>query len=147
MSALIPAKWPTLTSDLFDTGFFPRLWDFSDFIGSDWAMNAPSVNIAENENSYKIELAAPGLEKKDFKIAVNNGMITISAEKKEEKKEEKDNYVRREFSYNTFTRSFRLPENCLTDKIDARYDNGVLCLMLPKKEVTVTKPVKEIKVS
>ena len=146
MSALIPAKWPALTNELFDTGFFPRLWDM-DFIGTDWATNVPSVNIVENREHYMIEMAAPGLEKKDFKIAVDNRMITISAEKKEERKEEKPNFMRREFSYNTFTRSFRLPENCLMDKIDAKYENGVLFLTLPKKEVTVTKPVKEIKVS
>lgn len=146
MSALIPSRWPTLTSELFDTGFFPRMWDFNDFVGADWAMNVPSVNIAEHDQNFRIELAAPGLEKKDFKISVDNGMITISAEKKEETKEEKENYMRREFSYNKFTRTFRLPENCVTDKIDAKYENGVLRLMLPKKEVTMTKPVKEIKV-
>jgi HSP20 family protein len=148
MSSLIPFRFPTLTNELFDTGFFsPRLMDFGDFVGSDWAANVPSVNIAENDTNYMIELAAPGLEKKDFKITMDNGMLMISAEKKEEKKEEKDNYVRKEFSYNKFSRSFRLPENCLFEKIDAKYDNGVLKLMLPKKEMTVTKPMKEIKVS
>jgi len=148
MSSLIPFRFPTLTNELLDTGFFsPRLWDFGDLVGSDWAVNVPSVNIAENDKNYMIELAAPGLEKKDFKITMDNGMLTISAEKKEEKKEVKDNYVRKEFSFNKFSRSFRLPENCLFEKIDAKYDNGVLKLMLPKKEVTVTKPKKEIKVS
>lgn len=146
MSALIPSRWPTLTNELFDTGFFPRMWDFNDFVGADWAMNVPSVNVAEHDQNFKIELAAPGLEKKDFKISVDNGMITISAEKKEETKEEKENYMRREFSYNKFTRTFRLPENCLTEKIDAKYENGVLRLLLPKKEMTMTKAVKEIKV-
>ena len=147
MSALIPARWPTLTNELFDTGFFPRLWDFNDFVGADWATNVPSVNVAENGDNFRIELAAPGLEKKDFKISVENGMLTISAEKKEEKREEKENYTRREFAYNTFTRSFRLPENCLPDKIDAKYEKGVLLLMLPKKDATMPKPMKEIKVS
>jgi HSP20 family protein len=146
MSALIPSRWPSLTNELFDTGFFPRLWD-TDFIGSDWATNVPSVNIVESPTHYTIEMAAPGLEKKDFKISAEDKMITISAEKKEERKEEKPNYMRKEFSFNTFTRSFRLPENCLMDKIDARYENGVLFLHLPKKEVTITKPIKEIKVS
>jgi HSP20 family protein len=121
--------------------------DFTnDFGGSDWATNVPSVNIVENEKDFKIELAAPGLEKKDFKIAMENGMLMISAEKKEEKKEEKENYMRREFSFNKFSRSFRLPENCLTEKIDAKYENGVLRLLLPKKEVKVMNPAKEIKV-
>jgi len=148
MSTLLPFKFPTLASELFDTGFLsPRLLDFNGgFMGSDWAMNVPSVNIAENDKDFMIELAAPGLEKEDFRIAVENDMITISAEKKEEKKEVKENYVRKEFSYNTFNRSFRLPENCLYDKIDARYEQGVLRLTLPKKEVTPHMPTKEIKV-
>jgi HSP20 family protein len=142
----MPFRWPTITSELLEPGFFPRLFDGNDFIGSDWAVNVPSVNVIENTDHFKIELAAPGLEKKDFKISMDNGMITISAEKTEEKKEDKENYMRKEFSYNKFTRSFRLPENCMTEKIDARYENGVLRLMLPKKEVVATKPVKEIKV-
>lgn len=146
MSRLIPSKWPSLTESFFDNGFMPRLIDFNDLIGSDWATNVPSVNVSETEKNFKVELAAPGLEKKDFKIAVENEMITISAEKKEEKREEKENFTHREFSFNKFSRSFRLPENCLTDKIDAKYEHGVLTLLLPKKEVTVTKPTKEIKV-
>lgn len=150
MSALMPSKWPTLMTDLFAPGFLnnPRVFDFNgDFFGADWATNVPSVNIAENDRYFKIELAAPGLEKKDFKITIENEMLTISAEKQEEKKEEKENYMRREFSFNKFTRSFRLPENCFSDKIDAKYDNGVLCLTLPKKEVMMTKQSKEIKVA
>ena len=107
----------------------------------------PSVNVIENEKDFRVELAAPGLEKKDFKIEVENGVLTISAEKQEETKEEKKNYSRQEFSYNQFSRSFQLPENCLADKIDAKYENGVLKLVLPKKEVTVAKAKKEIKVS
>ena len=148
MAALLPFKFPTLTDELFDTSFFgPRPLDFNGgFMGSDWAMNVPSVNIAEHDKDFMIELAAPGLEKKDFKIEVENDMIMISAEKQEEKKEEKKNFIRKEFSYNSFKRSFRLPENCLYDKIDAKYEHGVLKLLLPKKEVTMHKPTKEIKV-
>ena len=79
------------------------------------------------------------MEKKDFKIALDNGMLTISAEKKEESKEEKENFTRREFTFNRFSRSFRMPDNCLPDKIDAKYENGLLLLTLPKKEITITK--------
>jgi HSP20 family protein len=141
---------PSWTNDLFDTGKFfePSLLDFDgDFPVSDFATRIPSVNITENEKNFKIEMAAPGLEKKDFKIEVENGALWISAEKKEETKEEKKNFTRREFSYNSFSRSFRLPENCWPDKIEAKYDSGILKLMLPKKEVTVSKPAKEIKIS
>jgi HSP20 family protein len=138
---------PTWTNDLFDTGSFfsPRFLDFNgDF---DFANRVPSVNITENEEEFKIEMAAPGLERKDFKVEVENGVLCISSEKEEESKEEKKNYTRREYSYNSFSRSFTLPDNSLHDKINAKYENGVLNITLPKKEVTVSKPAKEIKVS
>lgn len=141
---------PTVANDLFDTGtlFSPRLFDFNgDFPEMDFAVRMPSVNIVENTKDFKIHMAAPGMEKKDFKIEIDSDMLTISAEKKEETKEEKENYTRKEYSYNGFSRSFRLPENCMSDKIDAKYENGILHLSLPKKEVAVTKPTKQIKVS
>jgi len=141
---------PRWTSELFDSGnfFSPSVLDFGlDFPAWDFASKVPTVNVIENEKEWKLELAAPGLEKKDFKINVQNDLLTISSEKKEEKKEEKDNYTRREFAYSSFTRSFRLPENCLSDKIDAKYENGILRLFLPKKEMNVSKPAKEIKIS
>lgn len=137
-------------SELFDAGNFfgPSLLDFNgDFPGMDLSIRVPSVNIIENEKDFKIELAAPGLEKKDFKVEFEKGILNISAEKKVESKEEKENYTRKEYSYNSFSRSFRLPENSLPEKIDAKYENGILRLILPKKEITFSKPVKEIKVS
>lgn len=137
---------PTWTSDLFETGKFfgTRLFDGDGF---DFAKRVPSVNITENAKEFKIEMAAPGLERKDFKVEVENGVLCISSEKEEESKEEKKNYTRREYSYNSFSRSFTLPDNSLPDKINAKYENGVLNITLPKKEVTVSKPAKEIKVS
>ena len=141
---------PSLTNSLFDTGNFlsPRAWDFnSDFFDLDFANSIPSVNIVENHKDFKIEMAAPGHEKKDFKVEVDNGVLTISSEKREETKEEKENYTRKEFSYRSFSRSFRLPDNCVADKIDAKYENGILCLSLPKKEVKAAQAPKEIKVS
>ncbi|HNT80772.1 MAG TPA: Hsp20/alpha crystallin family protein [Bacteroidia bacterium] len=138
---------PTWKSDLFDTEdfFSPRLWDFSgDF---DFANRVPSVNITENEQEFKIEMAAPGFERKDFKVEVENGVLCISSEKEEESEEKKKNYTRMEYSFNSFSRSFALPENSLPDKINAKYEKGVLNIVVPKKEVTVSKPVKEITVS
>ena len=78
---------------------------------------------------------------------MKNGILTISAEKEEETKSEEKNYISREFSYSSFYRSFVLPDNLLTEKIDAKYENGVLKLKLPKTEVSITEPVKHIKVS
>lgn len=141
---------PTITSNFFDGGSLlgPKFFDLdSDLLDFEIASRIPSVNIKENTIDFKIEMAAPGLEKKDFKINIENDMLNISSEKEEEKKEEEENYTRREYSYNSFSRSFRLPENCLPDKIDAKYDNGILRISIPKKEVAVTKVPKEIKVS
>jgi len=140
--------FPTWSNDLFDTGRFlsPRLFDFSGD-AFDFANRVPSVNITENEKEFKIEMAAPGLERNDFKVEVEDGVLCISSEKEKESKEEKKNYTRREYSYNSFSRSFTLPDNSSPDKIDAKYENGVLNITLPKKEVTVSKPAKEIKVS
>lgn len=137
--------FPRLVNDLLDSdtlfvpGLFNNTWDLS--------IKVPSANITESDKDYKIEVAAPGLEKKDFKIELENKVLTISSEKEEEKKEENENYKRREFSYSSFSRSFQLPEDVLSDKIDAKYENGILKLSVPKKEVTVSKPKQEIKVS
>jgi HSP20 family protein len=139
---------PSWTGSLLDTGslFGSFLPEFDGDFPMRFGYNLPQVNIVENTKDYRIEMAAPGLTKKDFHIDVDNDVLTIRSEKKEETKEEKENYTCREFSYSRFSRSFRLPDNCLPEKIDAKYENGILMLSLPKKEVTVTKPAKEIKI-
>ena len=101
----------------------------------------PAVNVKENEKNYEIEVAAPGMKKEDFNIAVDNGILTISAESKEEKEQKEDNYTRREFSYSSFSRSFSLPQNVDEDNIKAKYENGVLYLTISKIEET--KPHKK----
>ena len=140
---------PSVMSDLLDTGrfFTPDVFDLDTDLLNLANTSVPSVNIIENPSNFKVELAAPWMERKDFKIEIDNNSLTISGEKKEEKKEDTENYRRREFSYNAFNRSFDLPENVITDKIDAKYENGILHLSLPKKEVTILKPKKEIKIS
>jgi HSP20 family protein len=106
----------------------------------------PAVNVEEDEKEYRIEVAAPGLEKEDLKVSVNDGVLTISSEKEIEKEDKKDSYIRREFGYTSFCRSFTLPEEVNSDKIIAKHKNGVLHISIPKAEVKV-KPVKEIKIS
>lgn len=124
---------------LFDfNGTYPDL-NFKNFL--------PEANIVETKKEFQIELAAPGLDKKDFNIEMKNGMLTISAEKEEETKNEDKNYLSREFSYSSLYRSFVLPDNILADKIDAKYENGVLKLKLPKSEASMTEPVKHIKIN
>ncbi|MDP1728331.1 MAG: Hsp20/alpha crystallin family protein [Bacteroidota bacterium] len=142
--------FPTLVNEFFERDrLLPDLLDLESTLLNRWSTDfrVPSANIIENTKDFKIELAAPGLEKKDFKIEVDNDYLTISAEKEEEKKEEKEDFRRREFSYNSFSRSFLLPDNTLSDKIDAKYEDGILRLSIPKKEVTVTKTKKEITVA
>src|ERR1700709_569438 len=94
----------------------------------------PAVNIAETENEFHIELAAPGLKKEDFKINLDKNVLSVSAEKKAENEEESKKYSKREYSYNSFVRSFTLPESADYSKIDAEYTDGVLKLNVTKKE-------------
>jgi len=138
--------FPGLTNDFFgDNLFRPDLSHFNEFLDS--GIKMPPANISENEKEFRIDLSAPGLKRDDFNIEVEDGAVVISCEKKTEKEEEKENYHRKEFSYNSFMRRFDLPENINEDKINAKYDNGMLSLVIPKTESTLSKPKKSIKVS
>jgi len=97
-----------------------------------WAGGMP-VNIKETEGSYLLEVIAPGMDKNDFKVNLDKNILTISAEKKNEVKDEKEKEIRREYSYRSFKRSFTLDEKIEAEKIEAKYVNGVLTLNLPKK--------------
>ena len=125
---------------------------FNDFMNSDlMAKNvfktSPAVNISETPTGYVVEVAAPGMNKEDFKIEVEKGTLTIKSEKKEEKNDENNRYTRKEFSYSSFSRSFTMPDHVNADAITAEYDKGVLKIQLPKKEEAKQKPVREITVS
>lgn len=108
----------------------------------------PSLNISEEKDKYKVELAAPGLKKEDFNIDVNGNLVTISSEKESETKDEKENgnYSRREYNYSSFSRSFTLPENTDTDSVKAKYADGVLSLDILKKKPSFENNSKKIKV-
>ncbi len=122
---------------------FPSVFD--DFFGRDWLGTAadlatpktlPAVNIKETEGNFEVELFSPGLNKKDFKIELEDNGLTISYEKEDvkEDKEADGSYRRREFSYNSFKRSFSLPKTVESDKIKAKYKDGILTLTIPKIE-------------
>lgn len=135
-------------------GFVPSIFTdfFNDYFTGDLSprtanASIPAVNIHEGENDFALELAVPGMQKSDFNIEVENGVLTVSAEKKFEKSEEDKNYTRKEFSYSSFKRSFTMPDSVSPDNISAKYENGVLSLALPKKEESKVKPAKAIKVS
>lgn len=138
--------FPSLTDDFFGNRFLsPTLFDFEPDLWNR-EMQVPLANVTETKDSFNIDLSVPGLTRDDFQVEVENGMLTISCEKEEEKKDEDKNFTRREFSYNSFERTFQLPENVVEDKINAKYENGMLKVSLPKKEVSVSKPKKAIKV-
>lgn len=136
-------------------GMDPWLRDFfdvetmfpSNFFRSS-AKGFPAVNISEDEKSFCVDVVVPGYQKEDFKVNVEDDVLTISAESKTETTEEDKNkqYSRREYNYNSFTRSFRLPENAKDDEISAEYKDGILKLSIPKTEQEV-KAKKEIQVS
>jgi len=125
------------------TNFFDH--DLGDFFGK--RFNDPAANIIENQDSFQLEIAAPGLVKNDFKINLDNNILTISAEIEDEKREEGKNYSRKEFYYGSFSRSFNLPKTIDLDKIKADYESGILKIALPKKEEAKVELKKEIKIS
>ncbi len=103
-------------------------------LGEKFASRTPAVNIAETENEFEVELAVPGLKKEDFKINLEKNVLTVSAEKKAEEVNETKKYSKREYSYNSFTRSFTLPQSADQNKIEADYTDGILKLTIAKKE-------------
>ena len=105
----------------------------------------PSINVKEHKNDFQIEVAAPGFTKKDFEVSISDDVLTISAESKMEKEEKEENYSRREFYHNSFTRTFTLPKTVdLKKKIKANYDNGVLLIHLEKSEVSKMEEKKKM---
>ena len=147
LAKLTNRQYPAFPSWI-DRFFEGDLMDWNTWNFSENNTTMPAINVRENDEEYKIEVAAPGMKKDDFKVNYENGRLTISSERKEEKKEKnKDRLTRCEFSYSTFQRSFTVPENTVdTDKISARYDEGILYLILPKREEIRPKPGRQIKI-
>ena len=139
---------PTLTRRSYRPFFMSNLFD-DDFFNLTPARSGslPAVNIREDEKNYTIELAVPGMDKKDLKIDINEDLLTIATERSQENEENKDGYKRKEFSYSSFSRNFYIPENADKDKIAATYRDGILFVELPKKEEDKTKISRQIKVS
>lgn len=125
-----------LPSRRYNQSWIPDV--FNDFFNTDWMARcnatAPAINVLENENSYELELAAPGMTKEDFKISLDNdGDLVINMEKKlNEEEKKRGHYLRREFSYTKFQQTMLLPEDAEREAIDARVENGVLKVSIPK---------------
>ncbi|NSW95894.1 MAG: Hsp20/alpha crystallin family protein [Bacteroidales bacterium] len=133
------SNWPFNMPSLFDDDFWP--------VFTTRTSSMPAVNIKEDEKKFTLELAVPGMDKKDLKIDINEDVLTISSESKDEKEENRDGYRRKEFSYSSFCRSFQIPENINQDKIEANYKDGILTVVLPKVEEEKNKITRQIKIS
>jgi HSP20 family protein len=119
--------------------------DLGDFFGK--RFSDPSANIIENTDSFLLEIAAPGMIKDDFKINLENNVLTISAELEDQKREDGKNYTRKKFYYGSFSRAFTLPRTIDLDNIKADYDNGILKVSLPKKDEAKVEMKKQIPIS
>ena len=136
-------------------GSLPSIVD--DFFGKDMLSNffddyqtgicVPAVNIIEGKDDFRIEVAAPGLDKKDFQIDVKNNVLVISSERSHQDENKDEKIMRREFSYSSFSRSFSLPNSVDSDKIVANHKDGVLSIIIPKREEAKERPPRQIKIS
>jgi HSP20 family protein len=135
-------RMPTVFDDFF------KPWNEWFDNGNLWGrtMNVPAVNITENKENYQVSLAVPGMKKDDFKIDINGNMLTISSEQEENKEEKDKKFTRKEYSYSSFSRSFTLPEEINKEKIEAKYEEGVLKISLPRKEEAKKPLAKHIAV-
>ncbi|MGB6152150.1 MAG: Hsp20/alpha crystallin family protein [Pricia sp.] len=132
----------SLIDDIF-TGALPSVFSQNFNTG----MSLPMVNIKETPDAYFVEMAVPGLKKSDFNIDLDNQVLSISTETEEENEHHDGNYTRREFGYSSFKRTFTLPETVEDGKIEAKYNEGILSVHLPKKEEAKQKPARSIKIS
>ena len=134
-------------NSFFDDFITKDLFEFNRPKFSQSEVTLPSVNVKELESGFEIQVAAPGIKKEDFKINLERNVLTISSESKTENEEKDENgaFTRREFNYSSFSRSFTLPEMAESEKIEAAYEDGILKIMVPKKEVTMQN-VKTIEV-
>jgi HSP20 family protein len=143
MSLIKRTDWP-----LLGNGWLTNFLENDRFFDSDWLkkMNVPAVNVKETDKTFELEVAAPGLRKKDFNILAEDGILTVSSEKKEEKEQKEKDYTRKEFEYSSFSRSFSLPQNANEEDIKAAYEDGVLKLSIAKRVVSPPKPKHAIEV-
>ena len=130
-------------SEIFDNELFPS----NKWIEREFNQASPAVNIIENSKEFNIEFAVPGFKKNDFKINLEENVLTVNAEKVYEKNDKHERFTRKEFHYNSFSRSFTLPNTINAESIDAKYNDGILRLNIPKKGELKNIPKKEIKIA
>lgn len=125
-------------NDFFEGESLPKRMGRNSFV--------PSANIREGEKSFNVDLAVPGMKKDDFQIEVNEDLLSIRSERKSENEEENEKFTKREFNYSSFVRSFRLPENVDAEKIEAKYQDGILRLEIPKTKEDEKSKVRKISI-
>ena len=133
----VPSTWDSF----FGKDFMPDFFENGSF------KSVPAVNIMEKNDGYSIEVAAPGLDKKDFNIDLENNVLTISSERENKVEESEGSTCRREFGYSSFKRSFSIPDSIDTEKIKASHKDGILYVALPKREEAKVKPTRQISIS
>ncbi len=136
---LIKRQNPVFTS-LIDDLFLNQDWNYN-------SNNIPAANIIEADDHFDIQLATPGKKKNDFKIELEEGVLTISSQIESNSNEEDSSFTRKEFGYSSFIRSFNIPDTVSTDKISANYKEGILTVSLPKKEEALPQPKKLISIN
>ncbi|MGV6846157.1 MAG: Hsp20/alpha crystallin family protein [Lutibacter sp.] len=140
---LVKRNGMSVVPSIFDDFF--RDWSFSDFSSTNTTL--PAVNIKENDNEFKVEVAVPGMKKEDFKINLENNVLTISSEKSSEEESSTETFTRKEYSYEAFERRFNLPKDIVDqESIDANYTDGELIITIPKKEEAKPTPPKLIEI-
>ena len=127
-------------------GFFGKDL-FNEYNTPAFAGTVPAVNVVENEEGFRIEVAAPGLQKSDFKLNLEKNQLTISAEKEQKEENKNEKYTRKEFKYSSFQRTFTLPNTVDGDRIEANYADGILSIALPKREEAKEKPARQIEIA
>lgn len=141
--SLLPASQRSMFDDFFNRELFN--WGNNNFSASRTTL--PSVNIKELEKAFEVEVAAPGMQKEDFSITLDGNMLTIASSREDQQEEKDGKYTRREFSYQSFQRSFELSKDVVDDEnIEARYENGVLRLTIPKKESALAQSPRLIEI-
>lgn len=142
-NGLLPTAFPALFDDFFSRELFN--WGNNNYSAT--STTVPSVNIRETGDNFEVEMAAPGMNKNDFKVELDGNMLTISSQKEQQQESDQDGYSRREFSYQSFQRSFVLPKDVVdVEHIVAKYENGLLHLTIPKQEQARQKAPRLIEI-
>ena len=143
---LFPSLESKSINNFFDDFITKDLFDWTDRNFAALGSNLPSVNLKETDTKIEVELAAPGMKREDFKVEIDNDILMISSEKEEKKEEvsKKENFIRKEFNYQSFSRTFNLPDTIDENKIEANYKDGILHVVIDKKEGTQKRTLKSI---